>query len=540
MNTKTIAVLMMCWTAGFAAARPPAAEPAKLEFSAPSPEAPFYRIVGSFGLEKGTAVIAGLTLNGGPAGPYQVLRSARPVDLSKPLAPGIYGIVLTYAWRSGKTYKLDLQYREDTTAAVRRGAAPAAKTTPAKERTAVWSSAAPGTGGIPEAYAEGFHAAFVIEETAGIERSGEFVALTVTAPKAEIGEEALAVIDAGRPLPSQVLERKENVPLITAASTHPETTTVKLGVSVKAAARERKILLVLKGGPEVVPGSGPFVGGEGLGRTIRTSRIALGLDPQSGQISTIEFLKEKIKLHNEARVIHFNPDVSVPGLPWDHTFEWNPPESVSEKNGPLVYTNSRKGPLTRVKDLFVEVRYELEQEAPYVLVETRVTARKDLGVIALRNDQMVFSKRLFDTLIYKDPKEGVVERPLLELPDKPYGQVHVAPAEAEWVGLVNSFNRYGVFGVRVSSLNTCLDAAGPVSHRAGTYFYAPAEADYVFWVRALLSTWGEYATGTRMLFLPEGSEFYEKNAYVLLPMDDQTPAVLDDLGRRLRNPLRVY
>jgi hypothetical protein len=540
MKTKLVALLFLCFAAAASAA---AAEPAKLEFNAPTMETPSYRIIGSFALEKGTALIDRLVLNGSPAGPYLVFRSGKPVDITKPLPPGIYDVVLTYAWRSGKAYKLELVYRDDTASAgaERRGAVPATKTAPPKERTAVWSSAAPGTGGIPEAYDEGFHAAFVIEETAGIDRDGEMVSLTVTAPKSELGDAPLAVLDAGRALPVQVMERKDNVPSAAAVSTHPETTTVKLVVSSRAAAQERKVLLVLKGGPESVPGTGPFVGGEGLGRTIRTSRMVLGLDPQSGQIATIEFLKEKIKLHNEkAGVIHSNPDVSVPGQPWDHTFEWNPPESVAEKNGPLVYVNARKGPLPRIKDIFVEVRYELAQDAPYLLVETRVTARKDLGVIALRNDQMVFAKRFFDTLIYKDPKEGIVERPLLELPDKPYGMVHIAPADAEWIGLVNSFNRYGFFGVRVSSVNTNLDAAGPLSHRAGTYFYAPADADYVYWVRPELATWGDYATNTRMVFLPEGSEFYEKNAYLMLPMDEKTPAVLNDLGRRLRNPLRVY
>jgi hypothetical protein len=542
MKAKIIALSFLCLGAGLAAAWPSVSDPAKLEFTAPSQESPFYRISGSFALDKGTASIAGLVLNGGPVGSYLVFRSGRPVDVAKPLPPGIYDIVLTYAWRSGKTYKLDLVYREDTASAgAQRRAAAAAKTEPSKERTAVWSSAAPGTGGIPDAYAEGFHAAFVVEETAGIDRDRELTALTVTAPKAELGDAPLAVLDAGQLLLSQVLERKDNVPSIAAVSTHPETTTIKLAIPVRIAARERKILIILKGGPDALPGTGPFISGEGLGRTIRTSRIALGLDPQSGQIATIEFLKEKIKLQNgSAGVIHSNPDVSVPGQPWDHTFDWNPPESAAEKNGPLVYVNARKGPLPRIKDIYVEVRYELEQEAPYVLVETRVTARKDLGVIALRNDQMVFGKRSFDTLIYKDPKEGVVERPLLELPDKPYGMVHVAPAEAEWVGLVNSFNRYGFFGVRVSSANTNLDAAGPFSHRAGTFFYAPSDADFVYWVRPQLATWGDYTTYTRTLFLPEGSEFYEKNAYLLLPMDERTPAVLDDLGRRLRNPVRVY
>jgi hypothetical protein len=541
MNTKIIALLVALLAgAVFPAA---AAEPGKLGFGSPTPEKPFYQIIGSFTLDKGTATIIRLTLNKAPAGPYLVYRSGRPVDAAKSLAPGIYDIVLSYAWRSGKTYTLELAYNEVTASASgRRGTVQAAPAkSAAKERSAVWSSAAPSTGGIPDAYDEGFHAAFTVTEPAGIARERELVPLTLTAPKSSLGDSPLTVLDAGRTLPVQVIERKDNVPALTAASTHPETTTVKLVAAVQAAAHERKVLLVLKGGPETVPAPGPLVGGEGLGRTVRASRIALSLDPQSGQIATIEFLEEKVKLDNEKMgVIHANPDVSVPGLPWDHAFDWNPPEFSAEKNGPLLYANARKGPLPRVKDLFVEVRYELPQEAPYFVIETRATARKDLGVVALRNDQMVFSKRFFDTLIYKDPKEGVVERPLLELPDKPYGLAHIAPAEAEWVGLVDSFNRYGFFGVRVSSVDTSLDAAGPFEHRAATCFYAPAEGGFVYWVRQVLSTWSEYETNTQTVFLPEGSQFYEKNAYLLLPMDDKTEATLDDLGRRLRNPLRVH
>jgi hypothetical protein len=542
MKVKIFALLLAALAVGLSATTKDSADTAKLEFAEPTFETPFYRILGAFTIEKGTALIKSLDLNGTNPDSVLILRAGKPVDPAKALAPGVYQLVLTFGWRSGKTYTLTAAYLEDVPAAAARArnAAPA-KTAAAKERKAVWTSTAPATGGIPEPFEEGFHAVFAVEEPAGIARESEIVCLAVTAPTAAIGEAQLSVLDKGQVLPSQVLERKETPRETEAASTQAATTTVKLGAAVSAAAHERKMLLVLKGGAPSVPGAGPVVSGQGPGRTARSSRIALGLDPQSGQISTIEFLKEKVKLHNEKMgVIHAGPDVFVPGLPWDRASDWNPPPSIAEKNGPLVYVNARKGPLPRAKDIYVEIRYELEQGAPYFLVETRATARKDLGVIALRNDQMVFARRLFDSLVYKDPVDGVVERPLLEMPDKPYGMVHVAPADAEWIGFINSFNRFGFFGVRISSLDLNMDAAGAFSHRAATYFYAPTEADYVAWVRSPLTTWGEYSTNTLPLFLPEGSEFYEKNAYLLLPMDESTPSALDDLARRLRNPLRVY
>ena len=87
---------------------------------------------------------------------------------------------------------------------------------------------------------------------------------------------------------------------------------------------------------------------------------------------------------------------------------------------------------------------------------------------------------------------------------------------------------------------TASGAAGDFSHKAGTYFYAPADGEYVYWVRPYLYTWGEFLTSNHLTFLPQGSIFYEKNAYILLPMNDKTPAVLDELTLRLKSPLRVF
>jgi hypothetical protein len=62
----------------------------------------------------------------------------------------------------------------------------------------------------------------------------------------------------------------------------------------------------------------------------------------------------------------------------------------------------------------------------------------------------------------------------------------------------------------------------------------------VYWVRPLLYTWDDFTTNNLMTFVPKGSVFYEKNAYVLLRLSGQTPRELDALLRRLKNPLRVF
>lgn len=499
-----------------------------LEFSAPTFESPYYLIQGAFEIGKERFLFKSLDINGVKSEHFLVLRDGKPADLAKPLEFGVYDIVIHYAWKAKKPYKVTLLFQFQSEKNPR-------------ERKTEWSGTSPEEGGIPDSCEEGFFRVFKVEEGAGLERKAEVVSLTLTAPKSEIEKPNFCFYDGAKPVPYQIIDARESVPPESQAKTHPVTLTYKLALPLDVAPLGKKLLIAVKGEGSASAEKGFALSGEGFGKTVKSSRIALELHPKSGQINTIEFLTEKIKLHNaKAGVIHWNPDVYIPGIAWDHSFDWNPPQSLAEKDGPFVYINARKGPLPHIKDIGLEVKYTLEKEAPYFVVETRMTVDKDLGVIALRNDEMVLYKRLFDTLIYKDKKGGFVKLPLLELPGLPNGLVHIAPVDTEWVGLVNTFNRYGFFSIRIQEASANLDAAGDFSHKAGTYFYAPSDGEYVFWVRPYLYTWAEYTTNNLLTFLPQGSFFYEKNAYILLPMDDKTPAVLDELAKKLKNPLRVF
>jgi hypothetical protein len=165
---------------------------------------------------------------------------------------------------------------------------------------------------------------------------------------------------------------------------------------------------------------------------------------------------------------------------------------------------------------------------------------KDLGVVALRNDEMVLFKELFDTIVYKDSRGNVVKKPLKENPEKPFGLAHIAPSDLEWVGLLNAKAGYGFFSLRLESSASNLETGGTYLHRPGTYFYAPSDGDYVYWVRPWNYTWGEYATSNLLTALPAGTILYEKNAYLVSRWSDSTPSLLDALLKRLKNPIRVF
>lgn len=497
----------------------------KLEFQSPNFKEPFYRINFRCEIKKDNTVIKEIQLNGGKWDNFLVFKQGKRIDLSKPLEKGTYDFFFDYAWRSKEKYKIALFYLQENSQEI-------------KELEIKGTS--PKKGGIP-AGKEGFYRVFRAEESIGLERKGEVSCITITTPKMELENENLLIFEGNSPIEYQVMGIMEVKPPKKSAKNHPVTWTYNLAFLLDMASFEKKVFLVLKGESGSPVGSEFFITGTGLGKTVKNKRVSLEFHSGSGQINIIEYLREGIKLHNkEAGVIHWNPGCYIPGIAWDHSFNWNPPPSFEEKAGKFLYINSRKGPLQKIKDVVLEVRYTLDIASPYFISETRMSIKKDLGVLAIRNDEMVLHKDLFDSLIYRDKKNSTIQMPLTEKEGYPDGFVHAAADDLSWVGLLNSKQNYGFFSLRIKYANSNLSTSGNWLHKPGTYFYAPSDGKYVYWVRPLLYTWSNYTTRNLLTYVPEGSYFYEKNAYVLLPLTDDFPDKLDILLKKLKNPVRIY
>jgi len=522
MRRSIAAFIIIGWSAFSSAAAPAAA--ADIRFLAPSWDFPAYQIRVPFEVTATPLTVTAVLLDGARA-EFRIFRDGKPADISKPLEKGAYEIVLDHAWSSGKRYALAVLVHGPD---------------PAKIDERALAALSPASGGIPAGGTEGFHRVFKIEETTGIGRDAEIVELVVTAAHSSLPGPGLRLFDGAKEIPCEVLEFKTSNPVESVSKTNPPSVTAKIACAVSVAPKGKKLLLVLKGKPQTPLPKAFALTGEGLGKTLATPHLVLAFHPKSGQILTIEAPQAGIKLWNKAGVIHWNPDVFVPGVAWDHSFDWNPPASFEENPGALLYLNARKGPMPRVKDVSLEVRYRVDAFHPWFISETKMVVEKDISVIAVRNDEMVLYKELFDSFMYRAGDGGIVSGPLRELPERPFGLAHTAPPDLAWVGLVNTKEKFGFFSLRLAAAASSLGLGGDLPLKAGTYFYAPSDGDYVYWVRPLVYTWGDFATSNLVSFVPAGSFFYEKNAYVVLRLDEGTPAALDRLARELREPLRVF
>ncbi len=506
---------------GTAAASP---KIAVLEFAAPQSDAPYYRIRFPFEVKKGRVQVSELSLNGARVRSFLIFSQGKPVPPASGLEPGAYDVVLDYAWSGGKDYSATLDYVTEGGPKLRRSEV---------------KGISPREGGIPGGE-EGFYRLYTVEEPAGLERRDETAVLIVTAPRDELEGAALIIYDGNRAVPFEVIESAESAAPEKSGAGRPATISRKIILQLSAAPREKRRLLVLKGESPEQPAEKIRLTGEGLGRTVRTPQLTIELSPKSGQVNTLEASNPAVRISNKVGVIHWNPDVFVQGLAWDHSFDWNPPAAFAERAGSLVYVNSRMGPLPRIPGVRLEVKYTVEAGTPYFISETRLAFEKDLGVIAVRNDEMVVDRELFDSLIYKDKDGGLVRLPLKEKEGLPNGLVHCAPADLDWVGLVNTAQGHGFFSLRLNAADGNFKVPGLFPLKAGTCFYAPSDGSYVYWVRPLVYTWADYFTNTLDAFVAEGSFFYEKNAYGVWRVTDDLAARLDELVLKLRNPLRVY
>ncbi len=494
-----------------------------VQFRSPSFDIPYYRIIFAMEMAKDQCSIQEMQVNGKKWEGFLAFQDGKNIDLAKPLAKGIYTFEVDYAWRDNKTYRISLFYKSEDAQEM--------------EKFEIQGKA-PEKGGNPS-NSEGFYRVYRAEETVGIERKEEICTTVLTVPKKDFENQGFVLMDGLSPIPYQILDAQESVPPEKSAATHPVTVTYKIAFPLDMSSFQKKMLLLFKGEKKAEK-QGFVISEEGMGKTISNNSLGLEFHPQNGQINIIESIEHGIKLFNEAGVIHWNPGVHIPGIAWDHSFNWNPPPTFDETSGKYLYINTRRGPLQTIKDVNLEIRYTLGTNWTHFVSETMVTVKKDLAVSAIRNDEMVLTNELFDTLVYKNKAGKMIKMPLEEKRDFPDGLVHVAADDLDWVGLVNSAKSFGFFSVRIGYMNTCIATSGEWLNKPGTYFYAPSNGKYVYWVRPLLYTWSEFTTRNLLTFVPEGSVFYEKNAYTIIPLKGDFPKILDSLLEKLKNPVRIY
>ncbi|MBD3383417.1 hypothetical protein GF407_00700 [candidate division KSB1 bacterium] len=207
---------------------------------------------------------------------------------------------------------------------------------------------------------------------------------------------------------------------------------------------------------------------------------------------------------------------------------WNPPDNAALETGPYCIQTTRQGALTGYPEIVISAGYEFLACKPYFLFFSVMDIQQGLCLQRLRNDEMTMDS-LFTHVAFM--RQNGRERNMLfteryrELQEEPISN------EAPWLAFYHSEKGYG-FGV-IRLHYSVLDQYGQTSPLAFPHTRISDGAGGGKY-------WNRYLICDVNTFVPAGSRYMEKNAYLTFTVDREDPLkMMRHYARVLRNPVRV-
>ena len=401
------------------------------------------------------------------------------------------------------------------------------------------------------------YAAITVHETAGVDRSGEPVEVTLGLISKRIsqpGRELRVVTQYPDKsgfveVPSQILDVADwNEPELveerdaeTGKRTYRciPTTTVQLVFLADMEAYEKRIFLICYGNPNATAPAYETalkIEGQGLRQVITNEYYRMGLS-SSGALETVVvrgkpdvLLEHKVETNG---AVHWNPGVYSPPHIWVHASDWEDPKS-NIQTGPVVHRIGRYANMPLMSTVAAQVTYQFFTGQPYMLCESAMEVKEDIFVQALRNGEIVFNHAVLDEFVWKD-ELGEIQS--LDLIDAPKGHVLEIPADTPWVAFISREHGVGFAGINVEYNN--INMYGSLTSQAQPYFYVQ-KGPWYYWSRGLVHPYG-HPNSTRMMLVRKGSMYSETNAYLPfhLAKGSNPFAEVEKYHEILTNPLRV-
>ncbi len=241
----------------------------------------------------------------------------------------------------------------------------------------------------------------------------------------------------------------------------------------------------------------------------------------SGQMSSVTLKNNPdMPVAPNTNVLHWNPGVYIPTVHWAHAFDWDPPETFEIETGPLFIEIKRSGVFPKIPDVHLSVTYRLFSRRAFVESSTMLNTLEDIGVVALRNDELVFDELFFTRAAWED--SGTQKDILLDdyEPVNRHGDIIRLSDTAPWISLYNPET-----GIGAATIRAMLSAIGPdggpavlfdnatyLSNGHLQYWFRPQVYFHVGWDRKQLIT------------VPKGSRYAERNLYLFYEPVGNNPA----------------
>lgn len=264
------------------------------------------------------------------------------------------------------------------------------------------------------------------------------------------------------------------------------------------------------------------VSGEAPELVIGNSVMTVDLH-SSGQLAAVNPAGSSGTIDTPRGLLHWNPGVFIPTRYWAHAWDWDPPQMVELESGPIFVMLKRSGTMPEFPELSVSITYRVFTGRPYVESATRLHLTKDLGVVALRNDQLIFDPMMFDQLAWLDENNEEIVANFSDYETvNSHGDILRLDSDVGYLAFFNTDRKLGAATVRLEAMNSGPQGEPPVLFDHATYIAEAGELTY--WFRPLVYFHVDWSR-EKLIPVPEGSIYSEKNLYLFFTPESEEEAV---------------
>ncbi|GLR17359.1 hypothetical protein [Portibacter lacus] len=365
----------------------------------------------------------------------------------------------------------------------------------------------------------------MVSETAGLDRSLEYVNSTISLGRALAEDERLIAIDTEGGTEILVddvhLEEIENrfeytiVFPIAIAANQSKTFTIKIQENNNPASSAQQMLSK----------DDLAVENEFYKATFSSED-----DQRGGQVNGIVLKNFKNQLLKRGHIsMHWAPNFSKSSSESYFNFEDLRPDANHEIVGEQYSViKERSGNTDSVPEIQISGRYEFYDKLPYFLFESTILVQKEVELNLLRNDEMTMDS-LFTHIAYVK-EDGTIEHLNLYSEEVDVLEENHVTDDAPWLAFYHLDKGYGFGSIRLVYDNTNTKGEPSPTHHPYTKI-TKSSNNGRYWNRVLSDT---------IQTFPAGSQYYEKNAYLVFPVSPDSPEkVIKDYAALLNNPLTV-
>ncbi|CAM4399629.1 hypothetical protein [Zobellia nedashkovskayae] len=365
----------------------------------------------------------------------------------------------------------------------------------------------------------------IVSETAGLDRPLEYVNPTISLDSELLENEMLVAIDpedgTAIPVDDTAFVKNENrfeysiiFPITLMANQ-----TKKFNISIK---EKSKIGLPIQ---QMLSEDNLAVENKYYKATFSTED-----DKRGGQVNGIELKNFKNQLLKRSHIaMHWAPNFSKSNSGLYFNLEDLRPDSKNHLEVEKYrVVKERSGSTDSVPEILIEGRYEFYDNLPYFLFESVISVQKEVELNLLRNDEMTMDS-LFTHLAYAK-KDGTIKRLNLYSDELDVLEENHVTDDAAWLAFYNLEKGYGFGSIRLQYDNSNTKGEPSPTHNPYTKI-TKSSNNGRYWNRVLSDT---------IQTFPVGSQYYEKNAYLVFPVGSEKPEkVIESYAERLNQPLSV-